>query len=106
MHPRERHPRYMGSFADSRVGIPEVAGDMKLIFIGFAFLTHLALLLCFRIFLERWHLFGGCRTQWGPPVVLNPSPTTTSIFSTPRSIFRTFVLFLELGPTGSVLRFV
>ena len=94
MHRRERHPRYMGSFVDFWVGIPEVAGDMKLIFICFALLTHLALLLCFRYFLEQWHLFGGCRTQWGPPVVLNPSPTTTSIFSTPRSFFRTLALFL------------
>ena len=50
MHRRERHPRYMGSFLDFWVGIPEVAGDMKLIFICFALLTHLALLLCFRFF--------------------------------------------------------
>ena len=76
-------------------------------------LTHVALLLCFCYFFERLHLFGGCQTQCRPPIVLNPSTTTTSIFSTPRSIFRTLALFLvakflflELHPTGLVSRFV
>ena len=81
MHRREGHPRYMGSFVDFQVGIPESTGDMKWIFICFDLLTHLALLLCIRFFLEQGHLFGGCRRPEGPPVVLNPSPTTTSIFS-------------------------
>ena len=40
----------MGSFVHFWVGIPEVAGDMKLIFICFDLLTHFALLLCFRYF--------------------------------------------------------
>ena len=31
--------------------------------------------------------------QWGPPVVLKPSLTTTSIIQTPSSIFRTLALF-------------
>ena len=113
MHRRERHTRYMGSFVDFQVVIPESTGDMKLIFVFFDLLTHLALLLCFLYFLKRWHLFGGCRTQWGPSVVLNPSPTTTSIFSTPHSIFRTLALilvaeflFLELHHTGPVSRLV
>ena len=51
--------------------------------------------------------------QWGPPDVLIPSPSAISIFSTPRSIFSTLVLFLEakflfleLVPTGPVSRFV
>ena len=40
----------MGSFVDFPVGIPEVAGDMKVIFVCFALLTHLALLLYFRFY--------------------------------------------------------
>ena len=113
MHLRERRPRYMGSFLDFWVGIPGSAGDMKLILIRFDLLTHFALLLCFRHSLKQWDLFVGCRTQWGPPVVLNPFPLAISIFSTPRSIFSTRVLFLiakfpflELVPTGPVSRFV
>ena len=113
MHQLERHPRYMGSFVDFWVGIPGSTGDMKLIFICLHLLTHFALLLCFRYFFERLHLFGGCRTQWGPPVVLSPSPTATPIFSTPRSIFETLALFLaakflflELHRTGPVSLFV
>ena len=106
-------PLYTGSFVDFKVGIPESTGDMKLIFFCFDLLTHLALLLCFRYFLERWHLFGGCQIPWRPPVVLNFSPTTTPILSTPGSIFRTLVLFLaakfpflELHHCGPVLRVV
>ena len=113
MHQRERHPSYMGSFVNFWVGIPGSTGDIKLIYICFDLLTNFALLLCFRYFFERLHLFGGCWTQWGPPVVLNPSPTTTLSFSTPHSIFRTLALFLaakflflELHHTGPVLRFV
>ena len=73
----------------------------------------LFLLLCCCYFFERLHLFGGCRTQCGPPVVPHPSPTTVSLFSTPRSFFRTLALFLaakflflELHHTGRVSRFV
>ena len=62
MHRRERHPRYMGSFVDLWVGIPELAGDMKLIFFCFAFLTHVVLLLCFCYTLVQFDLLGGCRT--------------------------------------------
>ena len=99
---------------DFYVQISESTGDMKLTFICFNLLTHFALLLCLRPFLERLHPFGGWRTRWGPPVVLNPPPkTTTSIFSTPRSIFGTLALFLlakflflELHHTGPVSRFV
>ena len=101
----------MGSFVDLWVGVPEFAGNMKLIFICFALLTHVVLLLCFCCSLVQFDLLGGCRTLWGSPDVLNPSTSATSIFSTPLSIFRTFVLFLvkdflflELGPTGSVSR--
>ena len=47
MHGQERHPRYMGAFLDFWVGIPEFAGDVKLIFICFALFTHVVLLLCF-----------------------------------------------------------
>ena len=103
----------MGSFVDFWVGIPEFAGDKKWIFICFALLTHVVWLLCFCYSSVQFDLLGGCRTLWGPPDVLNPSPSAISIFSTPRSIFRTFVLFLvtkflflELGPTGSVSRSV
>ena len=113
MHRREQHPRYMGSFVDFWVGIPEFAADTKLIFIYFALLTHIVLLLGFRQFRVQFDLLGGWRTQWGPPNVLTRSPSAISIFSKPRSIFRTFVLFLEtqflfleIGPTGSVSRSV
>ena len=99
----------MGSFVDFLVGIPEFAGDMKLIFICFAILTHIVLLLYFCYSLVQFDLLGGCWTQWGPPNVLNPSPSAISTFGTRHSIFGTFVLFLvtkflflELGPTGSV----
>ena len=98
----------MGSFVDFWVGIPEFPGDRKLIFLCFALLTHVVLLLGFRPFRVQFDLMGGCQTQWGPPNVLNPSPSAISILSTPHSSFRTFVLslvtkflFLELGPTGS-----
>ena len=37
----------MGLFVDFWVGIPQFAGNMKLIFICFALLTHVVLLLCF-----------------------------------------------------------
>ena len=84
----------MGSFVDFLVAIPEFAGDMKLIFICFSLLTHVVSLLCFRHFRVQFDLFGGCRTQWGPPDVLKPSPSAISFFNTPRSIFGTHVLFL------------
>ena len=81
------------------------------IYICFALLTHVVLLLCFCYSLVQFDLLGGCRTQWGPLNVLNPSPSAISIFSRPRSVSRSFVLFLvtkflflELGPTGSVSR--
>ena len=113
MHRQERHPCYMGSLVDFWVGIPGSTGDMKLMFICFDLLTHFALLLCFRYFFQRLHPFGGCWTEWAPPVVLNPSPTTISFFSTQLSIFRTLALFLaakflflELNHTGPVSRFV
>ena len=63
MHRRERRPRYMGSFVDFWVGIPEFAGHMKLIFNCFALLTHVVLLLCFCYSLVQFDLLGGCRTQ-------------------------------------------
>ena len=112
VHRREPHPCYMGSFLDLWVGIPEFAGDMKLIFICFGLLTHVVLLLCSRHFWVHFDLLGGCQTEWGPPDVLRPSPGAIPFFSTPRSIFKTHVQFLvtkfpflELGPTGPVLRF-
>ena len=83
------------------------------IFFCFALLIHVVLLLCFCLSLVPMDLFGGCRTQWRPPVVLPPCPTTISFFSTPRSIFRTLVLFreakfvfLELHHTAPVSRIV
>ena len=57
MHRREQHPRYMGSFVDFEVEIPESAGDTKLIFPCFALLGHVVLLLCFPHPLEQLHLF-------------------------------------------------
>ena len=103
----------MGSFVDFWFGIPQFAGDMKLIFICFALLTQVVLLLCFCYSLVQFDILGGCRTQWGPLNVLNPSPSAISICSTPRSILRPFVLFLvtkflflKIGPTGSVSRSV
>ena len=106
---KNRHSESEGSFVDFWVEIPVFAGDMKLIFLCFALLTHVVLLLGFRHFRVQFDLLGECRTQRGPPNVLNPSPSAISIFSTPRSTCRAFVLFLvtkflflELGPTGSV----
>ena len=84
----------MVSFVDLWVGIPKFAGDMKWIFICLALLTNVVLSLCFRHFLVQCDLLGGCQTQWGPTDVLKPSPSAISIFSTPRSIFRTTFLFL------------
>ena len=56
MHRRERHPCYMGSFVYIWVGIPEFVGDMKLIFICFALLTHAVLSLCCRHFWVQFDL--------------------------------------------------
>ena len=98
---------------DFWVVIPEFEGDMKLIFLCFALLTNVVLLLGFHHFRVQIDLLGGSRTPLGPPNVLNPFSSAIFIFSTPRSIFRRFVLFLvtkflllELGPTGSVSCFV
>ena len=88
MHQWEQHPRYMGSFTDFYVGIRGFVGDMKLILMCFALLTHVALLLCFRHVLVQFDLLGGCWTGWGPPDVANSSPSYISNFSTPRSMFR------------------
>ena len=103
----------MGWFAHFWVRFPEFAGDMKLIFLCFALLTLVVLLLCFRLFRVQFDLLGGCWTLWGPPDVLDPSPSAICFFSTSRSIFTTLVLFLvtkfvflELGPTGFVSRSV
>ena len=57
MHPLEQHLRYMGSFVDFWVRIPEFAGDMKLICICFTLLTEVVLLLCYRLLSEQ---FDGC----------------------------------------------
>ena len=83
----------MGSFVDFWVGITEFAGNMKLIFICFALVTHVVLFLCFCYSLVQFDLLGGCRTQWGPPNVLIPSPSAISIFSTPRSILQHLFYF-------------
>ena len=96
----------MGSFVDFEVEIPESAGDMNLIFLRFALLTHIVLLLCFPRHLEQLGLFGGCRTQCGPPIVLLPSPGANSIFSTLVLFLVANFLFLELHHTGPVSRFV
>ena len=113
MYRRERHPRYMGSFLDFWVEIPEFAGDVKLRVVCVAPLTHVVLLLSFCHFLVGFDLFGGCGMQWGPPDVLIPAPSGVSILRTPRSIFSTLVpllvtkfIFLELIPTGPVSRFI
>ena len=110
---REQHPRYMESFVHFWVGIPKSAGDMKLIFICFAPLTHVVWLLYFRHFLEGLHLFGGCLAQWGPPFVLIASSRVISFFITPRPTFGALVLyleatflFLELDHTGPASRLV
>ena len=58
MHRRQRYPRYMGPFVDFWVGFPEFAGDMKLMFICFALLTNVVLLLCFCYSLVQFDLFG------------------------------------------------
>ena len=77
-------PHYMGSLEDFWVGIPEFAGDMKLIFLCFALLTHVVLLLCFCHFWVQFDLPGGHRMQCRPLDVINPSPSAISFFSTPR----------------------
>ena len=85
MHQGERQPRYMGSFVDFWVRIREFTGEMQLILLCFAVLTHIVLFLGLRHFTVQFDLFQGCRTQWGPANVLNPSPSAISILSTPRA---------------------
>ena len=60
MHQRERHTHYMGSFVAFWVCISEFAGDVKFIFICFALLTHVVLLICFHHFAVQLDLLGGC----------------------------------------------
>ena len=94
MHRREQNPDYTGSGMDFWVGIPQLVGDVNLIFICLALLHHVVMLPCFRHVLVQFDLLAAWRTQWGPPDVLNPSPSTISFFSTSHSISRTLVPFL------------
>ena len=74
MHRKEQHAHDVESFIDFWVDIPESAGDMTLIFLHFALLTDIVFVLFLPHSLEPLDPFESCRTQWGPCIVLIPSP--------------------------------
>ena len=83
----------MGSLVEFYIGIPKSAGDMKLMFICFAVLTHILLLVCFLYHLEHSDLIGGFQTQCRPSVALIRSASANSIFRTLRCILACLFYF-------------